>query len=160
MEKELNDIKTEKETIKDRFSQLELKHKKERKKWNEEKKEKDKKIKENELDIKNLKKNNEKQLKQKEKLTKKKTDHEKKKSELEEELMAEKEELKMALHVQTRSGLELERLKAEKGRLSATIEQLGKRVNNNEQECKRLQEVLKKYINFESRKYMYTSEMY
>ena len=169
MEKELNDIKTKRETIKNKISQLELKHKEDRKKWDEEKKDKDKKIQENELEINNLKKTNEKQQKLKERLTKKKTDLEKKKNELVEEnkkivaqrekLMAEKEELEKALCVQT-GYKELDRLKAENGQLSAKIEQLSKRVNSSELECKRLQEDLKKYINFESRKYMYTSEMY
>lgn len=164
LEKELNDIKTKRETIKNKISQLELKHKEDKKKWDEDKKEKDKKIKENELEIGNLKKTNEKQQRQKERLSKKKAEMEKKKTEVMEEnkkimariekLLAEKEELEKALLVQT-GAKEQERLKAENGMLLTRIEQLSKRVNNSELECKRLHEELKKYINFESRKYIY-----
>ena len=163
LEKELNDIKTKRETIKNKISQLELKHKEDKKKWDEDKKEKDKKIKENELEIGNLKKTNEKQQRQKERLSKKKAEMEKKKTEVMEEnkkimariekLLAEKEELEKALLVQT-GAKEQERLKAENGMLLTRIEQLSKRVNNSELECKRLHEELKKYINFESRKYI------
>lgn len=167
LEKELNDIKTKRETIKNKISQLELKHKEDKKKWDEDKKEKDKKIKENELEIGNLKKTNEKQQRQKERLSKKKAEMEKKKTEVMEEnkkimariekLLAEKEELEKALLVQT-GAKEQERLKAENGMLLTRIEQLSKRVNNNELECKRLHEELKKYINFESRVFLPTGK--
>lgn len=167
LEKELNDIKTKRETIKNKISQLELKHKEDKKKWDEDKKEKDKKIKENELEIGNLKKTTEKQQKQKERLSKKKAEMEKKKNEVMEEnkkimaridrLLAEKEELEKALQVQT-GAKEQERLKAENGMLLTRIEQLTKKMNNSELECKRLHEELKKYINFESRVFLPTGK--
>lgn len=160
LEKELDDIKTKRETIKNQISQLELKHKENKKKWDEDRKEKDKKIKENQLEIGNLKKTTEKQQKQKEKLSKKKTEMEKKKNEVMEEnkkLLAEKEELEKALLVQI-GAEEKERLKAENGILLTRIEQLTKKVNNRELEYKRLHEELQKCTNFESRVFLPTGK--
>ena len=69
------------------------------------------------------------------------------------ELKADKEELKLKLQVQT-DPEELDQLKTQNGDLSSQIEELNKKVKSSESECKRLQEELKKYINFQSRKYI------
>ena len=61
-------------------------------------------------------------------------------------LEAEKKELEMTLNGQTD-------LKTENKELSTQIERLTKKANNSEFECKRLQEELKTYINYQSRKY-------
>lgn len=61
-------------------------------------------------------------------------------------LEAEKKELEMTLNGQTD-------LMAENEKLSTQIERLTKKANNSEFECKRLQEELKTYINYQSRKY-------
>ena len=61
-------------------------------------------------------------------------------------LEAEKKELEMTLNGQTD-------LKTEIKELSTQIERLTKKANNSEFECKRLQEELKTYINYQSRKY-------
>ena len=66
-------------------------------------------------------------------------------------LEAEKKELEMTLNGQTD-------LKAENEKLSTQIERLTKKANNSEFECKRLQEELKTYINYQSRKY--TKELF
>ena len=66
-------------------------------------------------------------------------------------LEAEKKELEMKLNGQTD-------LKAENEELSTQMEKLKKKANNSEFECKRLQEELKKYINYQSRKY--TKELF
>ena len=70
-----------------------------------------------------------------------------------EELKADKEELKLKLQVQT-DPEELDQLKTQNGDLSSQIEELNKKVKSSESEYKRLQEKLKKYINFQSRKYI------
>ena len=61
-------------------------------------------------------------------------------------LEAEKKELEMTLNGQTD-------LKTENRELLTSIERLKKKANNSEFECKRLQEELKTYINYQSRKY-------
>ena len=66
-------------------------------------------------------------------------------------LEAEKKELEMKLNGQTD-------LKAENEELSTQMEKLKKKANNSEFECKRLQEELKTYINYQSRKY--TKELF
>ena len=66
-------------------------------------------------------------------------------------LEAEKKELEMTLNGQTD-------LMAENEKLSTQIERLTKKANNSEFECKRLQEELKTYINYQSRKY--TKELF
>ena len=66
-------------------------------------------------------------------------------------LEAEKKELEMTLNGQTD-------LKTENKELSTQIERLTKKANNSEFECKRLQEELKTYINYQSRKY--TKELF
>ena len=66
-------------------------------------------------------------------------------------LEAEKKELEMMLNGQTD-------LKTENKELSTQIERLTKKANNSEFECKRLQEELKTYINYQSRKY--TKELF
>ena len=66
-------------------------------------------------------------------------------------LEAEKKELEMTLNGQTD-------LMAENEKLSTQIERLKKKANNSEFECKRLQEELKTYINYQSRKY--TKELF
>ena len=60
-------------------------------------------------------------------------------------LEADKKELEMKLNGQTD-------LMAENEKLSTQIERLTKKANNSEFECKRLQEELKTYINYQSRK--------
>ena len=69
------------------------------------------------------------------------------------ELKADKEELKLKLQVQTYPE-ELDQLKTENGDLSSQVEELKKKVESSESEYKRLQEKLKKYSNFQSRKYI------
>ena len=69
------------------------------------------------------------------------------------ELKADKEELKLKLQVQT-DPEELDQLKTENGDLSSQVEELKKKVESSESEYKRLQEKLKKYNNFQSRKYI------
>ena len=69
------------------------------------------------------------------------------------ELKADKEELKLKLQFQTYPE-ELDQLKTENGDLSSQIEELKKKVESSESEYKRLQEELKKYSNFQSRKYI------
>ena len=66
-------------------------------------------------------------------------------------LEAEKKKLEMTLNGQTD-------LKTENKELSTQIERLTKQANNSEFECKRLQEELKTYINYQSRKY--TKELF
>ena len=66
-------------------------------------------------------------------------------------LEAEKKELEMTLNGQTD-------LNTENKELSTQIERLTKKANNSEFECKRLQEELKTYINYQSRKY--TKELF
>ena len=66
-------------------------------------------------------------------------------------LEADKKELEMKLNGQTD-------LMAENEKLSTQIERLTKKANNSEFECKRLQEELKTYINYQSRKY--TKELF
>ena len=61
-------------------------------------------------------------------------------------LEAEKKELEMTLNGQND-------LKTENRELLTSIERLKKKANNSEFECKRLQEELKTYINYQSRKY-------
>ena len=70
-----------------------------------------------------------------------------------EELKADKEELKLKLQVQTYPE-ELDQLKTENGDLSSQVEELKKKVKSSESEYKRLQEELKKYNNFQIRKYI------
>ena len=62
-------------------------------------------------------------------------------------------ELKSKLQFQTYPE-ELDQLKTENGDLSSQIEELKKKVESSESEYKRLQEELKKYSNFQSRKYI------
>ena len=69
------------------------------------------------------------------------------------ELKADKEELKLKLQFQTYPE-ELDQLKTENGDLSSQVEELKKKVESSESEYKRLQEKLKKYSNFQSRKYI------
>ena len=69
------------------------------------------------------------------------------------ELKADKEELKLKLQVQTYPE-ELDQLKTENGDLSSQVEELKKKVKSSESEYKRLQEELKKYNNFQIRKYI------
>ena len=71
------------------------------------------------------------------------------------ELKADKEELKLKLQVQT-DPEELDQLKTQNGDLSSQIEELKKKVESSESEYMKLQEKLKKYINFQSRKYIWT----
>ena len=66
-------------------------------------------------------------------------------------LEAEKKELEMTLNGQND-------LKTENKELSTQIERLTKKANNSEFECKRLQEELKTYINYQIRKY--TKELF
>ena len=68
-------------------------------------------------------------------------------------LKAKKEELKLKLLVQT-DPEELDQLKTQNSDLSRQIEELNRKVKSSESECKRLQEELKKYSNFRSRKYL------
>ena len=68
-------------------------------------------------------------------------------------LKADKEELKSKLQFQTYPE-ELDQLKTENGDLSSQVEELKKKVESSESEYKRLQEKLKKYSNFQSRKYI------
>ena len=72
-----------------------------------------------------------------------------------EELKADKEELKSKLQFQTYPE-ELDQLKTENGDLSSQIVELKKKVKSSESEYKRLQEELKKYNNFQIRKYLWT----
>ena len=104
---------------------------------------------------------NKKQLEQKIKLKKKNKQVKLEKNEANEpkkamveqiqKLEAEKKKLEMTLNGQTD-------LKAENKELSTQIEGLTKKANNFEFECKRLQEELKTYINYQSRKY--TKELF
>ena len=70
-----------------------------------------------------------------------------------EELKADKEELKLKLQVQTDPG-ELDQLKTPNRELSSQIEEVNKKVESFESECKRLQEELKKSSKYRSRKYI------
>ena len=127
LEKELKDLKAERDTLKNKISQLEgMSADDEQKSMGT--KTKDKIIK----DLVEEKKMMKKQM---------------------EGLKAEKEELKLKLLVQT-DPEELDQLKTQNSDLSRQIEELNRKVKGSESECNRLQEELKKYSNFRSRKYL------
>ena len=126
LEKELKDLKAERDTLKNKISQLEgMSADDEQKRMGT--KTKDEIIK----DLVEEKKMMKKQI----------------------EGLKAKKELKLKLLVQT-DPEELDQLKTQNGDLSSQIEELNRKVKSSESECKRLQEELKKYSNFRSRKYL------
>ena len=167
LKKELNDLKTETDALKNKISQLEqmrVEDEKEKEKKRKDTKRKEKIIRKNNTKIADLEKTNKIQLDHierlkriNEKIKKKKRDlveeNKKKMVEQIEELKADKEELKLKLQVQTYPE-ELDRLKTENCDLSSQIEELKKKVESSESEYRRLREELKKYSNFQSRKYI------
>ena len=162
LKKELNDLKTERDTLKNKISQLENMRTDEEK-TRKDTKTKDEIIRENDIKIANLVRVNKIQLYCIEWLKRKDENIETKKRDIAEEkkkmdkqigeLKAKEEELKWKLQFQT--DLEkLDSLKTQNSYLSSQIEELNRKVKSSESECMRLQEKLKKYSNFQSRKYI------
>ena len=159
MEKELSDIKTEKEALETKIIQLELKLEEDKKTRNEE----EKRLKEENIQLEfkrdALQKSNHEQLTRIGKLKQKigtiertKKEDVKKLGEQIKILRAENAKL-MELKTNQPDPEELSQLRKEKTELSIKIEELGERVNKSELDYKRLQEKLDKYINCKRRKY-------
>ena len=159
MEKELSEIKTEKEALENKIIQLELKQDEDKKTRNEE----EKRLKEDNIQLEfkrdALIKSNHEQLTRIEKLKQKLGTIERTKKEEVEKLgeqikilKAENEKL-MELKTNQPDPEELSQLRKEKTELSTKIEELSERVNESELDYKRLQEKLDKYINYKRRKY-------
>ena len=166
LKKELNDLKTETDALKNKISQLEqmrVEDEKEKEKKRKDTKRKEKIIRKNNTKIADLEETNKIQLDHierlkriNEKIKKKKRDlveENEKMVEQIEELKADKEELKLKLQFQTYPE-ELDQLKTENGDLSSQVEELKKKVESSESEYMRLQEEFEKYSNFQSRKYI------
>ena len=162
LERESNNLKTQGETFINKISQLEGMHAEDEQR-RETSKKKDQIIRKNNTKIADLEETNKIQLDHIERLKRINEKIKKKKRDLLEEnekmveqigeLKADKEELKSKLQFQTYPE-ELDQLKTENGDLSSQVEELKKEVESSESEYKRLQEKLKKYSNFQSRKYI------
>ena len=156
LEKELKDLKAERDTLKNKISQLVDMQRKDTKI-------KDEMIRENNTKIADLERTNripldhiEELKRTNEKIKAKERDLIEEKKNMRKqigELKAEKEELKLKLQVQT-DPEELDQLKNQNGDLLSQIEELNRKVKSSESECKRLQEELKKSSKFRSRKYI------
>ena len=159
LKKELNDLKTETDALKNKISQLEqmrVEDEKEKEKKRKDTKRKEKIIRKNNTKIADLEETNKIQLDHIERLKRINEKIKKKKRDLVEEnekMVEQIGELKSKLQFQTYPE-ELDQLKTENGDLSSQIEELKKKVESSESEYKRLQEELKKYSNFQSRKYI------
>ena len=162
LEKELNELKTERATLKNKISQLEdMRADDEQKRKDTETK--DEIIRENNTKIADLERKNKIQIdlieefkRTNEKIKTKERDLVEEKKMMKKQigdLKAEKEELKLKLQVQT-DPEELNQLKTQNGDLSSQIEELNRKVKSSESECKRLQEELEKCNKFQSRKYI------
>ena len=154
LEKEINDLKEERYTLKNKISQLEdMRAEDEQKR--EDTKTKDEIIRENNTKIADLERKNGIQLdyiKNLEGIVEYTTTRNERMVEQIEGLKAVKEEPRLKLQVQT-DPEELDQLKTHIDELSSQVEKLNKKVESSESECKRLQEVLKKCSNVPSRKY-------
>ena len=156
LEKELKDLKAERDTLKNKISQLVDMQRKDTKI-------KDEMIRENNTKIADLERTNriplyhiEELKRTNEKIKAKGRDLIEEKKNMRKqigELKAEKEELKLKLQVQT-DPEELDQLKNQNGDLLSQIEELNRKVKSSESECKRLQEEPKKSSKFRSRKYI------
>ena len=159
LKKELNDLKTETDALKNKISQLEqmrVEDEKEKEKKRKDTKRKEKIIRKNNTKIADLEKTNKIQQDHIERLKRINEKIKKKKRDLVEEnekMVEQIGELKSKLQFQTYPE-ELDQLKTENGDLSSQVEELKKKVESSESEYKRLQEKLKKYSNFQSRKYI------
>ena len=159
LKKELNDLKTETDTLKNTISRLEemrVEDETEKEKKSKDTKRKETIIRKNNAKIADLEKKNKIQQDDIEKLKRRNEMIKKKKRDLVEEnekMVEQIGELKSKLQFQTYPE-ELDQLKTENGDLSSQIEELKKKVESSESEYKRLQEELKKYSNFQSRKYI------
>ena len=162
LKKELNDLKTERDTLKNKISQLENMRTDEEK-TRKDTKTKDEIIRENDIKIANLVRVNKMQLyciewlkRNNENIETKKRDIAEEKKKMDKqigELNAKEEELKWKLQFQT-DPEKLDSLKTQNSYLSSQIEELNRKVKSSESECKRLQEELKSYSNFQRRKYI------
>ena len=164
LKKEINDLKTERDTLKNKISQLEemrVEDEKEKVKNRMDTKRKDGMIREKNTKIADLERTNKIQLEEIEDLKKTKENIKAKKRDLVEEkkklekqigeLKDENEELKLKLKVQIEKQIgELKVQKKElrlKLQVQTDLEELNKKLKSSESECKRLQEELKKYKN-------------
>lgn len=162
LEKELSDMKTEKET---EISKLKLKHEEDKKKWDEEiaqlnvKRDALKVSKHKQRErIEKLKKkitNNKGTVKDLEDQIKKQEDQIKKLEDQIKNIRAENEKLIKLKEDQT-DPKQLGQLKQQNTELSTKIEKLNERESESESEYKRLQEKLDEYINCKRRKYKVT----
>ena len=162
LEKELNELKTERATLKNQISQLEdMRADDEQKRKDTETK--DEIIRENNTKIADLERKNKIQIDYIEKFKRTNEKIKKKRRDLVEEkkmmkkqiegLKAEEEELKLKLLVQT-DPEELDQLKTQNSDLSRQIEELNRKVKSSESEYKRLQEELEECNKFQNGKYI------
>ena len=174
LKKEINDLKTERDTLKNKISQLEemrVEDEKEKVKNRMDTKRKDGMIREKNTKIADLERTNKIQLEDIENIKTKKRDLVEEKKKLEKqigELKDENEELKLKLKVQIEKQIgelkvqkkelrlklqvqtdpeELNPQRTQNDALSSQMEELNKKLKSSESECKRLQEELKKYKN-------------
>ena len=174
LKKEINDLKTERDTLKTKISQLEemrVEDEKEKVKNRMDTKRKDGMIREKNTKIADLERTNKIQLEDIENIKTKKRDLVEEKKKLEKqigELKDENEELKLKLKVQIEKQIgelkvqkkelrlklqvqtdpeELNPQRTQNDALSSQMEELNKKLKSSESECKRLQEELKKYKN-------------
>ena len=153
LEKELNELKTERATLKNKISQLEdMRADDEQKRKDTETK--DEIIRENNTKIADLERKNKIQLDHIEEF---KRTNEKIKTK-ERDLVEEKKMMKKQIGVlKAEKGelkLKLNQLKTQNGDLSSQIEELKRKVESSESEYKRLQEELEKCNKFQNRKYI------
>ena len=174
LKKEINDLKTERDTLKNKISQPEemrVEDEKEKVKNRMDTKRKDGMIREKNTKIADLERTNKIQLEDIKNIQTKKRDLVEEKKKLEKqigelkdeneelklklkvqmekqigELKAQKKELRLKLQVQTDLE-ELNQLRTQNDALSSQMEELNKKLKSSESECKRLQEELKKYKN-------------
>ena len=174
LKKEINDLKTERDTLKNKISQLEemrVEDEKEKVKNRMDTKRKDGMIREKNTKIADLERTNKIQLEDIKNIQTKKRDLVEEKKKLEKqigELKDENEELKLKLKVQIEKQIgelkvqkkelrlklqvqtdleKLNQLRTQNDALSSQMEELNKKLKSSESECKRLQEELKKYKN-------------
>ena len=174
LKKEINDLKTERDTLKNKISQLEemrVEDEKEKVKNRMDTKRKDGMIREKNTKIADLERTNKIQLEDIKNIQTKKGDLVEEKKKLEKqigELKDENEELKLKLKVQIEKQIgelkvqkkelrlklqvqtdleKLNQLRTQNDALSSQMEELNKKLKSSESECKRLQEELKKYKN-------------
>ena len=174
LKKEINDLKTERDTLKNKISQLEemrVEDEKEKVKNRMDTKRKDGMIREKNTKIADLERTNKIQLEEIKNIQTKKGDLVEEKKKLEKqigELKDENEELKLKLKVQIEKQIgelkvqkkelrlklqvqtdleKLNQLRTQNDALSSQMEELNKKLKSSESECKRLQEELKKYKN-------------